>query len=262
MIEECERKRREKIKELEKISPDDHEDKIKILNSFIFPQNEGDYKVIDGKLVLVNWGMVEKSFEAYSPDVINKNTLVDLGLEDDQEGLEDSEDSEDLGVPKEPEKLVEPVIQEGPEQKPQNGVPKKKTIIDRWYQDDWRYWIIGVVIIIVILFFLRNCDEVLFGTGTVTDTSLSGTTEMLGTQGGGGNKGTQGGGGNKGTQGGGGSTGESEREKMVVEKYLLGEIWEIYDEETGIYKKYVKEQNTQSYISLEEYIQTKLPGSI
>jgi hypothetical protein len=49
---------------------------------------------------------------------------------------------------------------------------------------------------------------------------------------------------------------------MVVEKYLLGEIWEIYDEETGIYKKYVKEQNTQSYISLEEYIQTKLPGSI
>ena len=51
-------------------------------------------------------------------------------------------------------------------------------------------------------------------------------------------------------------------EKKVAEKYLLGEIWEIYDEGTGTYEKYVKEQNTQRYIPLEEYIQTKLPGSI
>ena len=276
-IDECEKKRKEKIKDLEKNSHVNNADKIKILDSFIFPYNEDDFKVIDGNLVLINWGLVKKEFEAWSPDVINKTILEDFALE---EVLDDTDDTDDTVGPVDP-KYKDPgdVWPDGDQfgAKNQDGQIEYFNTSEEANsfagnggtppnggQNDWWKWIIGAVIIIIILFLLRNCneDQSYVDTGRIDSTTGPGGGGDKGTQGGGGNKGTQGGGGNKGTQGGGGPTGESEGEKKVAEKYLLGEIWEIYDEGTGTYEKYVKEQNTQRYIPLEEYIQTKLPGSI
>ena len=177
-IDECEKKRKEKIKDLEKSSPVNNEDKIKILNSFIFPKNEDDYKVIDGNLVLINWGLVKKEFETWNPEEINRSIMEDFGLEEVQKVQKVQEVQEVQEVPQ-----VDPGNKEPGDSWENNGQFGAKNQVGEveYFQDreaaesfartggwtngnDWNekkllMLLMGFIFIIIVLLLLRNCNE-------------------------------------------------------------------------------------------------------
>tara|TARA_Y100001970_G_C14257075_1_gene876332 strand:- start:9178 stop:10473 length:1296 start_codon:yes stop_codon:yes gene_type:complete len=204
-IEAFQRKKEDKINEL-KENEVDNADKINLLESFTLPEDEdGNYLLIKNKLVMVNWGIVNKDYEVVENDHPNDRIGGDLGIkkltdegasEDDsetdsnkdEEELEEEHDDDQGYIHVGNDEYIKKISKDDPNPKrfkkvddsdggysfiPVGRDSKKEEKVKTGWKD-W-YWLVIIVAIIIILFSLRSCDE--DDNKTLTDNSVPKSTK-------------------------------------------------------------------------------------
>ena len=173
-IEEFKDKKKTIIDEL-KEKPIDNGQKITLLEAFTFPPDPENYKIIDGHLVMVNWGIIKKDFKSYDPSAYDVDQINDESLEHvfGQEAEEDIKDDDEEEAEVEESEIEDEdrfngetwESEEGYAAKNDKGhiqyFPTKQEATDWVNKQDRNLWyVVAIVIAVIILLILfRSCDN-------------------------------------------------------------------------------------------------------